>query len=131
MINVEIERSTSTEPDPTFEGMLNAIGGSLSDLASFDDGEDRKDEDGNEEDTEPGKLSEDDEPSCVMGTISRTVQHRMETFRHDHMRLVELTQPGWGDAADFFCEKDMKYVTTELKVPAVVKPQTDTTAATP
>jgi len=47
------------------------------------------------------------------------------------MRLDELTQPGWGDAADYFHERDMMYGTTERKVPAVVKPQTDTTAATP
>jgi hypothetical protein len=33
--------------------------------------------------------------------------------------------------ADYFCESDMKYRTTELKVPAVGKQQTDWTAATP
>jgi len=46
------------------------------------------------------------------------------------MRLDKLTQPEWGDAANYFCERDMKSGTTELKVPTVVKPQTDTTAAT-
>jgi len=47
------------------------------------------------------------------------------------MKLDELTQLGWGDAADYFRERDMKTMPTELKVPAVVKPQTGTTAATP
>jgi len=47
------------------------------------------------------------------------------------LRLDELMQLGWGEAAHYFRERDMKYETTELKVPAVVKPQTDTTAATP
>jgi hypothetical protein len=47
------------------------------------------------------------------------------------MRLDELTQQGWGDVAEYFCESDMKYGTTELKVPAVGKPQRDSTAATP
>jgi hypothetical protein len=66
-----------------------------------------------------------------MGTISKTVQHRKESFRQKQLRLDELTQPGWGDAADYFRERDMKYGTTELKIPAVGKPQKDSTAATP
>ena len=49
-----------------------------------------------------------------MGTISKTVQHYMESFRQKQMRLDELTQPGWGDAANDFRERDMKYRTTEL-----------------
>jgi len=110
---------------------LNAIGDSLSDLASSDDEQDGEDEDDDEEDTGHGKLSEDDEPGWVMGTISKMVQHRMESFRQKQLRLDELTQPGWGDAADHFRERDMKYGTTELMIPAVGKPQEDLTAATP
>jgi len=45
------------------------------------------------------------------------------------MRLDELTQPGCGDAANYFRETDMKYGTAELKVPAVVTPRIDTTVA--
>jgi len=131
MTNVETARSTTKKPKTTFEEMLNAIRESLSDLASTDDEEDGDVEDDDEEDTELGKLSEDDEPGWVMGTIPKTVQHRKETVQQKRMRLDELTQPGWGDPADYFCERDMKYGTTELKVPAVVKPQTDTTATTP
>jgi hypothetical protein len=64
-----------------------------------------------------------------MGTISKTVQHRMESFRQKMMRLDELTQPERGDAANYFRETDMKYWTAELKVPAVVTPRIDTTTA--
>jgi hypothetical protein len=73
--------------------MLVAIGDSLSDLASPDDGEDGEDE--NDEETEQGKLSEDDEPGWVMGTITKTVQQCLERFRHKQMKLDELIQPGW------------------------------------
>jgi len=109
---------------------LNAIGDSLNDLASSDDEEDGEDEDDDEEDTGHGKLSEDDEPGWVMGTFSKTVQHRMESFRQKQLRLDELTHPGWGNVADYFRERDTKYGTTELKIPAVGKPQEDSTAAT-
>jgi hypothetical protein len=77
--------------------MLNAIGDSLSDLASSED-----EEDDDEEDTRHGTLSEDDEPCWVMGTISQMVQHQLESFRQKHMRFDELTQLEWGDAADYF-----------------------------
>jgi len=111
--------------------MLNAIGDSLCDLGSSEDEEDGEDKDDDEENTELGKLGEDDEPGWVMGTISKTVQHCMESFRQKQMRLDEVTQLGWGHAADYLPEEDLKHRTTELKVPGVVKPRTDTTAATP
>jgi len=48
------------------------------------------------------------------------------------MKLDELTQPGWEDAADYFHEQDEKYGTSELRVPAVIQPQTnDDTPAPP
>jgi len=122
---------TTGKPEITFEEMLNAIGNSLSDLASSDDEQNGEDEEDDKEDTQLGKLSDDDEPGWVMGTITTAVQHRMESFWQKQMRLDELTQPGWGDAANYFCERDMRYGTAELKVPAVVKPQIDTTTAIP
>jgi len=131
MRNVEKTQSTTTRPEETFKEMLNAIGDSLSHLASSEDEEDGEDDDDDEEDTELGKLSKNDEPGWAMGTISKTVQHRMESFQQKQMRLDELTQPGLGDATDYVCERDIKYRTTELTVPAVVTPQTDITAATP
>jgi hypothetical protein len=122
MTQAEIAGLTSREPEKTFEGILVAIGDSLSDLASSDDGEDGEEED--EEENEDGNLSEDEEPGWVMGTITKTVQQRMERFQQKQMKLDELTQPGWQDAADYFRERDKKYGTTELSVPAVVQPQT-------
>jgi len=109
--------------------MLVATGDSISDLASSNDGEDGKDED--DEETEQGKLSDDDQPGWVMGTITKTVQQRMESFRQKQMKLDELTQPRWEDAADYFRERDKKYGTSELRVPAVVQPQTNDDAPAP
>jgi len=131
MSNGEKGRSITSKPETTFDEMLNAIGDCLSNLASSGDKKDGEDEDDDEDDTELGKLSEDDEPGWVMGTISKTVQHHIQSIRQKQMRLDELPQPGWGESADHFCERDLKYGTTELKVLAVVTPQTDTTAATP
>ena len=131
MRNVEKGRCTTTKPETTFEEILNVIRDSVSHLGSSEDEEDGEDEDDDEEDTELGKLSDDDELGWVMGTISEMVQHRMESFRQKQIRLDKLTQPGWGDAADYFCERDMKDWMTELRVPAVVKHQADMTAATP
>jgi len=128
MTHAEIAGLTPREPEKTFEEMMAAIGDSLSDLASSDDGEDGEDED---EETELGKLSEDDEPGWVMGTISKMVQQRMESFRQKQMKLDELTQPGWEDAADYFRERDKKYGTAELRVPVVVQPQTDDDPSAP
>jgi len=89
--------------------MLNAIGDSLGDLASSDDGEDgeHKDDDG-EEDPELAKISEDEEPGWVIRTISKRVQHRMERFGQNQMKVDELTAPSRGDAGDYSREKDKK-----------------------
>jgi hypothetical protein len=111
--------------------MLNAIRDNLNDLLSSEDKEDGEDEDGDKEDTGHGKMSEDDEPGWVMGTISKTVQHCMESIQSKEMRHDEPMQPGWGDVTNYFGARDMKYEKTELKIPAVGKPQTDSTAATP
>jgi len=130
IITAENGGATTGKPEPMFEEMLNPIGGSLSDIDSSDDEQDAQDEQ-DDEDTQLGKLRDDDEPGWVMGTITKMVQYRMESFQQNQMRLDELTQLRWWDAANNFCERDMKHVTTKLKVPAVVNPRIDTTAATP
>jgi len=109
MRNVEKAQWTTTKAETTFEEMLNAIGDSLSYLASSEDEEDGEDEHDDEEDTQLGKLSEDVELAWVMGTMSKTGQQRMESFRQKQMRLDKLTLPRCGDAADYFRERDMKY----------------------
>jgi len=129
MRNAEKAGLTTTKPEITFEEMLNAIGDSLSGLARSDDEEDGEDEDDKEEDPVGGKLSEDDEPGWVMGTISKMVHYHMECFRRKQMKLDELTQCGWGDAADYLRKRDKKYWMTEWKVPAVAQPQTADDAA--
>jgi len=61
MNTAESAGGTTGKPETTFEGMLNAIGDSLSDLATSNDEQDGEDEEDEEEDTELGKLS-DNEP---------------------------------------------------------------------
>jgi len=122
----QIVELTTREPKERFEEMMVAIGDSLSNLASINDGEDGEDAD--EEETKQGNPSEDDKPGWVMGTISNTVQQHMERFRQQQMNLEKLTQLGWGDAADYFCERDKKYGRSGLIVPAVDKPHTDVDA---
>jgi len=72
MMYAELAGSTSRKRGKTFEEILVAIADSLSDLASSDDGEDGEDED--DEETEQGKLSKDDKPDWVMGTITKPVR---------------------------------------------------------
>jgi len=122
VMHAEIAELTFSEPQKQCEEMLFAIGDSLSDLASSDDGEDGENE--HYEETERGKLSEDDEPGWVMGTITKTVQQRMERFRQKQIKLDDLTQPRWEDAAHYFHEQDKKYGISELRVPTVDQPQT-------
>jgi len=55
----------------------------------------------------------------------------MERFRQKQIQPDELAQLGSGDAANYFHEWNMKYITTKMRVPAVVKPQTDDAAAAP
>jgi len=129
MRNAEKAELTTTKPETTFQEMLNTIRDSLSDLASSDNGKDGEDEDDDEEDAAGGKLSEDDETGWVMGTICKTVQHRMERFREKQTKLAKLTHPSSGDAADYFPERDKEYGTTDLKVLAVVQHETADDAA--
>jgi len=68
-----------------------------------------------------------------MGTIYKMVQYPMERFRQKQMKLDELMPPGGRDSADYFRERDTKYRTTELNVPAGVQSQTvvDATSSMP
>jgi hypothetical protein len=118
MAHAEIADLMSRKPEQMFEVIPVAIGDSLSDLACSDDGEDCADED--DEQTELGKLSEDDERGWVMGTINKTVQQRMERFPEKQMKLHELTQEGCDDAADYFRQSDKKHGLSEITVPSVI-----------
>jgi hypothetical protein len=80
---------TASEPEEMFHEIIVPVWNSLSDIASSDDGVDG--EDGNNEETEQGKLSEDDEPGWVMDTIYKMVQQYMEGFWQKQMKLEWLT----------------------------------------
>jgi hypothetical protein len=47
------------------------------------------------------------------------------------MQLDKMTQPGWEDAADYFCELDLKYGISKVMVQAIVQLETDGEAAAP
>ena len=66
-----------------------------------------------------------------MGTTTQPVQQRMEMFRQNHIKLDELTQPGWEDAADYFRQRDEKSGTSELRVPASIQPPRNNDAPAP
>jgi len=131
MRNAETAGLTTRKHDETLEEMMYAFGDGVSDVASFIIEEDGEDEADDEEDTELGKVSEDDEPGWVMGTITNTVPQHMESFRQQRMRLNEFRKPGLGYAADNVGECNKKHRIAELKVPAVVTPQMELVATTP
>jgi hypothetical protein len=87
MTTAENWGATTGLPETTFEEMLNAIGDRLSNQACSHDEQSGKDEEDDEEDTELGKLSDDDEPRWVMWTIANMVEHRRESFWQKQMRL--------------------------------------------
>jgi hypothetical protein len=84
-----------------FNEMQYTIEDIPSDLASSDDEQDGDDEEDDVAITELSKHSDDDEPGWVMGTISKAVQHYMDCIQPKHIKLDELTQPGWGDTANY------------------------------
>jgi len=129
MRNAEKSPSTTRKPDKTFQAMLNAIRDSLSNLSNSDDHEDGEDEQDNEADIELGNLIEDNEHGFEMGAFARTGVHWIESIWQTPITLDEPTQSGCWDLADYFRERDEKNGRSELIVLAVVKRQTDTTAA--
>jgi len=60
MTTAESVGVTTRKPETIFEEMFNAIGNSLSDLASSDDEQNGEDEEDDEEDSELSKLSDED-----------------------------------------------------------------------
>jgi len=90
MTTAESLGATTRKPETKFEMIWNAIGDSPIVLASSDDKQDGEDVEYDEEDTEHSKLSDEDKPGWVMDTISKTVQHRMESFLRKQMSFDEL-----------------------------------------
>jgi hypothetical protein len=123
MKHAEIAGLINREPKKTFGEMMVIMTESLSGVGCSDDGEDGENDD--DEETQQGKLSEDDKPGWVMGRFTKTVPQRRERFRQKKMNLHELIQPGWEDGADYFNEGDQKYGTSELRVLATVHLEKD------
>jgi hypothetical protein len=88
--------ATTRQHEPRFEEIMNTIRDSLSDLACSDHEQDEEHEEDDEDVSELNKLSDDDEPGWVMDTISKTIQHRMESFRPKQLRIDELTNRDGG-----------------------------------
>ena len=80
MRNAENAELPTTKPETSLAKMVNAIGDSLNDLACSGNVEDSDDKNGDEADPPVGKLSKDDEPGWVMGTVSITLWHQIERF---------------------------------------------------
>jgi len=70
--------------------MILAIGDSLSNFASSDNGEDEEHED--DDDTGQSQQCEDDKPGLVILTITKTVLQCMGRFHQEQMMLDKLTQ---------------------------------------
>lgn len=81
--------------------------------------------------TRLGKLSVDDEPDWVVGTISKRVPQRMERAWHQQTIIDQLTQPGWCHTAGYCRERDEVYDTMKSKLLEVVILQMDEVADAP
>jgi hypothetical protein len=89
MSHVEIAGLMKRDPEQTFETLMVPLGEILSDRGSSDYGEYGEDEE--VEATEQGKMSKDDEPGWVMGTITRKIQQRTNRFQQKQTNIDELT----------------------------------------
>jgi hypothetical protein len=107
--------------------MRVAFANSVSDIVRSDDGDDGEQQD--VESPERGQLSEDDEPGWMLGTITKTVQQRMERFWQKHMKSNKSSHPGWDNTPAYYRDRETKYGLSEIRVPAVIQPQTDEDAA--
>jgi hypothetical protein len=111
--------------------MLNAIWDSLSDYAQSDNEENGDHKEDHDIDTEVSELNEDDEPGCVIGSISNTLGYHVESSQKMKVMLDQLTHPGGRDAADHFHEKDKLDGMAELNDLQDVLPQKEQDEAVP
>jgi hypothetical protein len=75
------------KPEKTFQDLCYPIGDSRSNRTSADDEEAVKNKEDYEEDTIVGKLSQDDEPGWVIGTISKMVHCASESCSRSRFGL--------------------------------------------
>jgi len=117
------------DPEMSFEETMVAIRDNLNNLASSDYGADEEDE--YDEETAKVKLSEDTEPSWVIGQITKPVQQRMRRLRLEQIKLNELKEPGSEYTVNHICENDKMYVTHQMRELALIPLQTDDDDASP
>jgi hypothetical protein len=104
----------------TFEVMMEAIRDSVDDVTTSDEEDDHYDNISDGQDYDDAKLSDDDAPGWVVGTINKSVQERLETVPMKRIKLQELTTLAWAEAEADFTIRNRKYGTTKLKILTVV-----------
>jgi hypothetical protein len=80
MRKVETVQSSTTKCEKRLSEIFKAIRNSLNGLATSKDREEAAAGDDDQADAKRCKLSEHAEPGCMMDTISKLVQHRVEMF---------------------------------------------------
>jgi hypothetical protein len=71
---------TTRKSKTVFKEIFNSIGDSLRDLACSTNGEDGEGGHNNEENTELGTMTKDEQPRWVVGAISKLGHYRMDTI---------------------------------------------------
>lgn len=107
--------------EESFKERPNTLGDNLNSFPTFGNDKDVEDEDSDDEESNLGKLSEDNEPSWVVGTTCKTVRHCIESFWQTQMRLHKLTHSEQGDTVDNFNVRSIMYGTTELRALVIIK----------
>jgi hypothetical protein len=125
----ETTELTTRKSKITFHKMSGISAEGLSAIASSDNREDAEDSDG--EQAEQGQPTEDDEHDWVMGTITKTAQENIQRFWQTQMKPDKFTQPRCEEPPDYFCEREYKYGTLKLCIPAVIQLQTDDNVVPP
>jgi hypothetical protein len=115
-----LKRAAAGTTKMTFEEMLEAIGDSVDNVATSDEEDNDEDNEEDGEDNNDAKLGNGNEPEWVVDTINQSVPAQLDLLLTKEMNFVELTTLGSADAENDFRTCDRKYITTKLKIQAVV-----------
>jgi hypothetical protein len=75
-----LKRAAAGTTEMTFEEMLEAIGESVDAVSTSDEADDDEDDEQDGDDNNDAKLSDDDQPEWVVGTIDKSIEERLNTF---------------------------------------------------
>lgn len=106
MRNADMVGLKTRKPKTIFHKILNEFGDSKRDLPGLENREDGECSDEDEDDIVMCKLSEDDRPCQVLGTISRTIPHHLHRFQRMQIKIYMLVQLGKGNMAEDFGQRD-------------------------